>query len=63
MKLFNNDEREENNMEERMEKLYQEVKFLLDQAPEEDECTDEENEIYDEMANLINCMENAGYGV
>ncbi len=41
--------------------LYKEIDFLLNHAPVEDDCTDEENEMYSDMANLKNSMENAGY--
>ncbi len=48
-------------MEERLRNLYKEIDFLLNHAPVEDDCTDEENEMYSDMANLKNSMENAGY--
>lgn len=48
-------------MKERLKSLYKEIEFLLNHAPVEDDCTDEENEIYSEMANLKNAIENAGY--
>lgn len=49
-------------MEERLKKMYKELEFLLNHAPAEDNCTDEENEMYSDMANLKNSMEDAGYG-
>lgn len=49
-------------MEERLKNLYKEIDFLLNNAPVEDDCTDEENEMYSDMANLKNSMENTGYG-
>ncbi len=49
-------------MEERLKSLYKELEFLVNHAPIEDNCTDEENEMYSDMANLKNSMKNAGYG-
>lgn len=48
-------------MKERLKNLYKEIEFLLNNAPIEDDCTDEENEMYSYMANLKNSMEDAGY--
>lgn len=48
-------------MEERLKNLYKEINFLLNNSPIEDDCTDEENEMYSDMANLKNSMEDAGY--
>lgn len=47
-------------MEERIRKLYKELDFLLNHAPIEDDCSDAENEMYSDMANLKNSIENAG---
>ena len=47
-------------MEERIRKLYKELDFLLNHAPTEDDCSDAENEMYSDMANLKNSIENAG---
>lgn len=49
-------------MTKRMNDLYKELDFLLNNAPIEDDCTDEENQMYSDMANFKNSMENAGYG-
>lgn len=49
-------------MKERLEKLYKEIDVLLNLAPVEEDCTDEENEMYSDMANLKNSMFDAGYG-
>lgn len=49
-------------MNKRMNKLYKEIEFLLNCAPIVEDCTDEENEMYSDMANLKCSMENAGYG-
>lgn len=46
-------------MEERFVNVYKELNFLLNNAPVEDDCTDEENEMYSDTANLKNSMENA----
>lgn len=50
-----------NNMEKRLKELYKEINVLLNNAPTIDDCTDAENEVYSDMANLKNSMENAGY--
>jgi hypothetical protein len=50
-------------MKKRLVNLYKEIEFLLNHAPIEDDCTDEENEMYADMANLKNSMENAGYDI
>ena len=42
----------------RLRKLYHEVDFLLNNAPAEEDCTDDENDMYSEMANLKIAMEN-----
>ena len=39
-------------MNESIKKLYEELEFLLNHAPVEDDCTSEENEMYADMANL-----------
>lgn len=49
-------------MKERLEALYKEVEILLNLAPAEDNCTDEENTMYSDMANLKESMFDAGYG-
>lgn len=49
-------------MKERIEKLYKEIDTLLNLAPVEDDCSDEENEMYSDMANLKESMFDAGYG-
>ena len=49
-------------MEERLKALYKEVEILLNLAPAEDDCTDEENAMYYNMANLKESMFDAGYG-
>ena len=47
-------------MEKRLSALLKEVDTLLDLAPCEDDCSDAENDVYCEMANLKNALENAG---
>lgn len=37
---------------------YKYIKEALEYAPEEELCTDEENEIFAEMQNLKECIEN-----
>lgn len=46
-------------MEERFTRLYTELDFLLNNAPFESDCTDEENQMYSDMANLKTSMEDA----
>lgn len=48
-------------MEERLRNFYKELLFLLNNAPVEDDCTDAENQMYSDMANLKNSMEDAGF--
>ena len=47
-------------MENRLKTLYQELEILLNYAPCMDDCTEEENEVYSDMANLKNSLFNAG---
>ena len=49
-------------MNKRLEALYKEIERLLNLAPAEDDCTDEENAMYSDMANLKETMFDAGYG-
>ncbi|MCM1220360.1 MAG: hypothetical protein NC548_38340 [Lachnospiraceae bacterium] len=44
----------------RMKLLFDEVEDLLSCSPSEEDCTDEENEVYSELANLQNALVNAG---
>ncbi len=46
-------------MEERFTRLYTELEFLLNNAPVESDCTDEENKMYSDMADLKASMEEA----
>lgn len=48
-------------MREKINELYNNLCDLLDNAPDEDQCTDEENEMYADMANLKDSIELAGY--
>ena len=34
------------------------LRNLLENAPEEEECTDEQNDMYSDMANLVESIEN-----
>lgn len=49
-------------MNERLKALYKEVEVLLNLAPCVEDCTDEENDMYSEMANLKEALFDAGYG-
>lgn len=49
-------------MEKRLTLLCKELEFLLSNAPCEDDCSNEESELYADMANLINSMDNIGIG-
>lgn len=49
-------------MKERLEKLYKELDFLINNAPIEDDCTEEESMMYFHMSNLYDSMTDAGYG-
>lgn len=39
-------------MNERIRNLYEELETLLNLAPAEEDCTDKENDMYSDMANL-----------
>ena len=43
----------ENNFLEELNKIYENLKDMLDFAPAEEDCSDEENEIFADMQNLI----------
>ncbi len=49
-------------MRERLNNLYKELETLLNLAPIEDDCTEEENIMYSDMAKLKETMFDAGYG-
>jgi hypothetical protein len=44
-------------MKERLTNLLRELDFFLNNSPIEDDCTDKENEMYSDMANLKNSIE------
>lgn len=44
-------------MKERLEELYLAVNNVIDDMPEEDECSDEENEVFAECMNLKEALE------
>ena len=48
-------------MQERLHKLYTELEFLLNNAPVIDDCTNEENKMYADMATLKCSIKDAGY--
>lgn len=45
-------------MEKRLNKLLKELEFFLNHAPIEDDCSNAENEMYADMANLKNSILN-----
>ena len=45
-------------MEKRLNKLLEELEFFLNHAPIEDDCSNAENEMYSDMANLKNSILN-----
>lgn len=47
---------------ERLKNLYKKLEDIIDNMPDEEDCADEENEMYLYMVALRNSMENAGYG-
>lgn len=49
-------------MDERFERLYKEIEAILNMSPAEDDCTDEENQVYSDMANLKDSLFDLGYG-
>ena len=49
-------------MNERLITLYKEIETLLNLAPCEEDCTNEEIAMYSDMANLKETMFDAGYG-
>ena len=44
-------------MKERLEKLLDELDSFLNHSPIEDDCTNDENQMYSDMANLKNSIE------
>lgn len=44
-------------MKERLTNLLSEIDFFLNNSPIEDDCTNKENEMYSDMANLKNSIE------
>lgn len=45
----------------RMDELFHWAMEVAMNAPDDDECTREEYEFYEEIANLINAMQDLGY--
>lgn len=43
----------------RMKRLYKELDYILNTAASVDDCSEEENQIYSDIANLKNSIENA----
>lgn len=56
-----NKSRKDNKMEDRIMKLYKELDFLLNNSPIENDCSDEQNEMYSDMADLKESIEKALY--
>lgn len=48
-------------MKNRLCALYKEVESLLNQSPSVEDCTDLENAVYSDLANLKNSLFNAGF--
>lgn len=48
-------------MDEQLRKLYRMLDSVLNLAPIEEDCADEENDMYSDMANLKNSMFILGY--
>ena len=48
-------------MKERLETLYEEIESILNIAPSEENCSEDENIMYSEMENLKEALYNAGY--
>lgn len=48
-------------MEEKLKNLYGQIEDILNLAPDEQDCTKEENEMYADIANLKSSMGKAGY--
>ena len=44
---------------EMLKKLYDTAQEILDNCPDEDDCTDAENEVLDEVANLVQAIKNS----
>lgn len=53
--------RKECSKDNRLVNLYKEILFLLNHAPSEEDCSEEEDEMYSDMANLKVSMEDAGF--
>lgn len=49
-------------MNERLIALYKEIDTILNNSPWMEDCTEEENKMYSDMANLKESMFDAGYG-
>ena len=43
----------------KLQEMYRLAKEFMDECPDEDACTDDENAVVDEVANLIQAMKNA----
>lgn len=49
-------------MNERLNALYKEIETILNNSPSVEDCTNEENKIYFDMASLKDSLFDAGYG-
>lgn len=45
-------------MREKLEKIYFELEEILLTAPQEEDCTEDENEMYTDIGNLVESMSN-----
>lgn len=45
-------------MNDRLDKLYNELEYFLNHSPFVEDCTDEQNQMYSDMADLKNSIEN-----
>ena len=44
---------------EKLKKLYDMAQEMMKECPDESECSDKENDVYDEIANLIQAIKNS----
>ena len=49
----------DDNAKKKLQEMYRLAKEFMDECPDEDNCTDAENEVVDEVANLIQAIKNA----
>ena len=49
----------DDNAKKKLQEMYRLAKEFMNECPDEDDCTDAENEVVDEVANLIQTIKNA----